>query len=64
MVVKGGVGVAAIGEYLEGKAGGGVTGRPPPVGGVKVGGAAGAAGLGAAGAGAGAAGTTGEAATG
>ena len=40
-----------------------MTGRPPPVGGVKVGGAAGALGLGAAGAGEGAGGTAGEAAT-
>ena len=56
-------GVAATCGDPGDEAGGGVTGRPPPVGGVKVGGAAGALGLGAAGAGEGAGGTAGEAAT-
>ena len=50
-------GAAAIGEVLAGPVGRGMTGRPPPGGGSKVGGVAGANGPGAAGEGIGVAGT-------
>ena len=41
-MVTGGVGVKATGEVRAWAADGGMTGRPPPVRGLKVGGAAGA----------------------